>query len=259
MDKETHSIEEAKNIDAPIVTSMINDQVLKDIVPPFESITNRIEESLSQENQSMNAASESQGFDEKKRLLEEDTQKSQQDSMIIDMKNNPIFNNQQEMAKNAIKASHESQMQYAARVRARIMQKDKEFKECNPIERMGIKDKPTNQETLDFLKTLTPKPKVAKTSLFQTPRPCFHPSGGILFATGSKVSVISVKQIDQVEKPYQPSQVLSKPAHVSIDQKLGQQLENLNLSDAQMDHEAVKLHHKDGGVFDTPIPTAHLI
>ena len=86
--------------------------------------------------------------------------------MIIDMKNNPIFNNQQEMAKNAIKASHESQMQYAARVRARIMQKDKEFKECNPIERMGIKDKPTNQETLDFLKTLTPKPKVAKTSLF---------------------------------------------------------------------------------------------
>ena len=59
MDKETHSVEECKNIDAPIVTSMINDQVLKDIAPPFESITNRIEESLSQDNQSMNAGSES--------------------------------------------------------------------------------------------------------------------------------------------------------------------------------------------------------
>jgi hypothetical protein len=50
MDKESHGIEEAKNIDAPIVTSMINDQVLKDIVIPFESITNRNDESLSQGN-----------------------------------------------------------------------------------------------------------------------------------------------------------------------------------------------------------------
>ena len=48
MDKESHTVEEAKKFDAPIVTSMINDQVLKDIVPPFESITNRNEESLSQ-------------------------------------------------------------------------------------------------------------------------------------------------------------------------------------------------------------------
>ena len=50
MDKESHEIEEAKNIDAPIVTSMINDQVLKDIAVPFESITNRNDESLSQGN-----------------------------------------------------------------------------------------------------------------------------------------------------------------------------------------------------------------
>lgn len=50
MEKESHNVEEAKNIDVPIVTSMINDQVLKDIVPPFESITNRNEESISQEN-----------------------------------------------------------------------------------------------------------------------------------------------------------------------------------------------------------------
>ena len=142
--------------------------------------------------------------------------------MIIDMKNNPIFDDQQEMAKNAIKASHESQQQYAARIRARILQKDREFKECNPMDKMGIKDKPTNQETLDFLKTLAPKPKVAKTSLFQTPRPCFHPNGGIVFTSGSKVSVIPVRPIDQVGKSYQPSQDLSKPAHVSIDQKLGQ-------------------------------------
>ena len=77
MDKESHEIEEAKNIDAPIVTSMINDQVLKDIAVPFESITNRNDESLSQGNQSMSDAPESQGFDNKRRLLEEDSQKSQ--------------------------------------------------------------------------------------------------------------------------------------------------------------------------------------
>ena len=77
MEKESHHVEEAKNIDVPIVTSMINDQVLKDIVPPFESITNRNEESISHENQSMSDAPVSQVSGSKRRLLEVDSQKSQ--------------------------------------------------------------------------------------------------------------------------------------------------------------------------------------
>ena len=94
---------------------------------------------------------------------------------------------------------------------------------------MEIKNKPTSKETLEFLKTLTPQPKVAKTSL-RVPRPCFHPNGGMLFITGSKIQVVPVKKIDQVEKSYQPTKVLSDPTHVAIDQ-LDEQFGNLNLKD----------------------------
>ena len=112
---------------------------------------------------------------------------------------------------------------------------------------MDIMNKPSAKETLAFLKGLNPKPKVAKTSL-RVPRPCFHPNGGILSISGSKIKVVPIDKTDNVDKNYQPSKVLSDPAHVAIDQ-LDEQFGNMNLHDSKMDFESVKLNHRDGGIY----------
>jgi len=74
------------------------------------------------------------------------------------------------------------------------LQRDREFKKCNPLE---IKNKPDNKATIEYLKKLGIK-NVAKTSLRQCgiPKPCFHPNGGMLFVKGKKIQVIPTVKVD---------------------------------------------------------------
>ena len=90
----------------------------------------------------------------------------------------------------------------AARLRTRIMQRDREFKKCNPLE---IKQKPDNKATMEFLKKELGVKNFAKSSLRQcgVPKPCFHPNGGMLFVKGNKIQVIPTKMVDAgVLKPF---------------------------------------------------------
>ena len=135
------------------------------------------------------------------------------------------------------------------------MQRDREFKKCNPLE---IQNKPDNKQTMDFLKKLGVK-NVAKSSLRQcgVPKPVFHPNGGILFVNKNKVQVIPTKKIDpECETAFQPTKILDKHLKIEAeDEKLDSQMGNLSLREKKEGMFAsVKLSFEDRKLFERKLP-----
>jgi hypothetical protein len=77
----------------------------------------------------------------------------------------------------------------------KIAKREETFKKCNPV----TTSKPSNMETITFLKTLAgSKLRLANTSLRQggVPRPCWHPNGTLIFVKNNKIELVKTNAVE---------------------------------------------------------------
>lgn len=96
----------------------------------------------------------------------------------------------------------------ASRIEAKIREKELAFAQVNPM----TCQKPSDKETMDYLKKLGIRSGFAKTSLVSgIPRPTFSRNGQIAFVSGKTIRIVPTVPIEKkAEKAYSPAETVMK-------------------------------------------------
>ena len=128
----------------------------------------------------------------------------------------------------------------AAQVEERIRQREELFKQASPL----TCQKPSDEETRDYLAALGVGTRFAKTSLRSgIPRPSFGPNGQITFVHGDKIRIV---QTEPVKSPQAlaMSETVLKHSHIEKKnaQELGSQMQNMSLHGSDEDPSEALRH-----------------
>ena len=176
----------------PMETSMINTQVIEEVSAVGNSNRPTFEQSMTRRQDADVLVQGNQGA---RRMRREIDSERDRDSVMVEMRpqREPI-----DHSIDLLKNNQDSSKSMANKIRSRILQRDKEFKKCNPLEIKSKPDFPNNRDAMKYLlkELKIEKRGIVKSGLRGVPRPCFHPSGGISFVKGKKVQVVPIEKID---------------------------------------------------------------
>ena len=156
-------------------------------------------------------------FGRKRRILESESERS---SIVIS-----VQASESQQREERIFSKEMGSRDRASRIEERIRQRELAFSKVNP---MTCK-KPSDKETMDFLKKMGIQSGFAKTSLVSgVARPTFSPNGQIAFVCGNKIRVVQTPHIEDKGTHFSPAEAVIK--HTKVGKGLDDRKERAPIS-----------------------------